>query len=91
VLVKETGVPTAPATMGYTPERQASFYRALREAFPPTAQQAFAYFSAFDAAWRVNDRHPTPGPQPQEGSWGIFEESRVPKPAASDVPLLLRR
>ena len=91
VLVKETGVPTAPATMGYTPERQAGFYRALREAFPPTAQHAFAYFSAFDAAWRVNDRHPTPGPQPQEGSWGILEESRVPKPAASDVPLLRAR
>jgi exo-beta-1,3-glucanase (GH17 family) len=88
VLVKETGVPTAPAAMGYTPERQADFYRALRSVFLPSSSQAFAYFSAFDAAWRVDDTHPTPGPQPQEGSWGIFEESRRPKAAAREIPLL---
>lgn len=88
VLVKETGVPTAPASMGYTPARQASFYRALRAQFVPSAMQAFAYFSAFDAGWRVNDTHPTTGPQPQEGSWGLYEESRLPKPAARNVPLL---
>jgi len=91
VLVKETGVPTAPSSMGYTPERQAAFYRSLREAFPSSARQAFAYFSAFDAAWRVNDRHPTPGPQPQEGSWGLYEEARAPKPAAVEVPRLRAR
>lgn len=88
VLVKETGVPTAPAARGYTPARQAAFYRALRAQLPPTSRQAFAYFSAFDAAWRVNDSHPTAGPQPQEGSWGLFTEQRQPKAAALEVPLL---
>ena len=86
-LVKETGVPTAPAAMGYTPARQAGFYRALRAQFPPTGQRAFAYFSAFDAPWRVNDAHPSPGAQPQEGSWGLFDAGRRPKPAALDLPV----
>jgi exo-beta-1,3-glucanase (GH17 family) len=88
LLVKETGVPTAPPAMGYTRARQAGFYRALRTQFPPTARSAFAYFSAFDALWRVNDAHPSPGPQPQEGSWGLFDEARRPKPAALELPLL---
>lgn len=91
VLVKETGVPTAPASMGYTRERQASFYGALRTAFPPSPLRAWAYFSAFDAAWRVADTHPTAGPQPQEGSWGLYEESRAPKPAARELMPLPRR
>jgi exo-beta-1,3-glucanase (GH17 family) len=85
-LVKETGVPTAPAAMGYTPARQAGFYRALRAQFPSTRRRAFAYFSAFDAPWRVNDAHPSPGAQPQEGSWGLFDAARRQKPAARDVP-----
>ena len=88
LFVKETGVPTAPASMGYTVARQAGFYRALRAQFAPTGQRAFAYFSAFDAPWRVNDAHPTSGPQPQEGSWGLFDEARHPKQAAREVPLL---
>lgn len=88
VLVKETGVPTAPASMGFDVARQASFYAALRAVFPSSRSRAFAYFSAFDAAWRVDDTHPTAGPQPQEGSWGLFEESRTPKPAARELPLL---
>jgi exo-beta-1,3-glucanase (GH17 family) len=90
LLVKETGVPTAPAAMGFTPARQAGFYRALRVQLPPSSRLAFAYFSAFDAAWRVDDTHPTAGPQPQEGSWGLYEESRGPKPAAIELPLLGR-
>ena len=91
LLVKETGVPTAPAALGYTQSRQAGFYRALRAQLPPSSRQAFAYFSAFDASWRVNDAHPTAGPQPQEGSWGLFTEQRQPKPAARELPLLPRQ
>jgi exo-beta-1,3-glucanase (GH17 family) len=89
VLVKETGVPTAPATLGYTPARQASFFAELRRQLPPTRERAFGYFSAFDAAWRVHDSHPgVTTPQPQEGSWGLWNEDRSPKPAASAIPAL---
>jgi exo-beta-1,3-glucanase (GH17 family) len=88
VLVKETGVPTAPAEAGYTPERQASFYRALRAAFPPDRDQAFAYFAAFDAPWRVADEQAVPGHHPEEAHWGLWEEDRRPKPAANEIPRL---
>lgn len=92
ILVKETGVPTAPANQGFTAQRQASFFAELRRQLPPTPQRAFAYFSAFDAAWRVNDSHPgVTTPQQQEGSWGLFDEQRRPKPAALAVPVLPAR
>lgn len=89
VLVKETGVPTAPAERGFNPERQAAFYAELRRQFPPSRDRAFAWFSAFDAAWRVHDAHPgETEPQPQEGSWGLWTEDRRPKPAVAGIPTL---
>jgi exo-beta-1,3-glucanase (GH17 family) len=90
VLVKETGVPTAPAAMGFTPQRQAGVYKSLKNQFIPDEHRAFAWFSAFDAPWRVNDSHPTAGPQPQEGSWGLYTEDRKPKLVISQLPLLGR-
>lgn len=89
ILVKETGVPTAPAAAGFSPQRQASFFAELRRQFPPSRERAFGYFSAFDAAWRVTDSHPgVTTPQPQEGSWGLWQEDRRPKPAAQALPVL---
>ncbi|HTO58453.1 MAG TPA: hypothetical protein VMJ74_11695 [Pseudomonadales bacterium] len=82
ILVKETGVPTAPAESGYTPQRQASFYAALRARFAPSATRAFAYFAAFDAPWRVDDANPVPGVHPEEAHWGLYDAQRRPKPAA---------
>lgn len=90
VLIKETGVPTAPASMGFTAERQAAFWSSLRTQFVPGRQRAVASFSAFDAPWRVNDEHPTAGPQPQEGSWGLYDAQRRPKSAALALPPLVR-
>lgn len=88
ILVKETGVPTAPNKAGYSETRQASFYRELRGRFPPTAVRAFAYFSAFDAPWRVADSHPVPGYHPEEAHWGLFDDARRPKPVVAVIPLL---
>lgn len=86
VLVKETGVPTAPAARGYTPARQRSFYQALVRALPPTREHAFSWFAAFDAAWREFDWHPVPGPHPEEAHWGLFYEDRRPKPVLETLP-----
>jgi exo-beta-1,3-glucanase (GH17 family) len=55
ILVKETGVPTGPPSLGYSEAMQRDFYRALEGSLPPTARRAFAHFSAFDAPWRVAD------------------------------------
>ena len=69
ILVKETGVPTAPPSAGFSDARQASFYRELRRRFPATSDRAFAYFAAFDAPWRSADASPAPGPHPEEAHW----------------------
>lgn len=91
VLVKETGVPTAPSGKGYTPARQRSFYEALQHAFRSTPQRAFAWFAAFDAPWRAADWHPVPGEHPEEAHWGLFDAERRPKLVVEIIPRLERR
>lgn len=88
ILVKETGVPTAPRKAGYSESRQAAFYERLRERFPPAAVRAFAHFAAFDAPWRVNDSHAVPGYHPEEAHWGLYDDKRRPKPVVATIPLL---
>lgn len=90
ILVKETGVPTAPASGGFSPARQNSFYAELRRRFPPSATRAFAYFSAFDAPWRAFDANPVAGAAtgPEEAFWGLYDSQRAPKPAAIALPPL---
>jgi exo-beta-1,3-glucanase (GH17 family) len=88
ILVKETGVPTAPASAGFTDARQTSFYRELRGRFPATNDHAFAYFAAFDAPWRSEDATAVPGAHPEEAHWGLYDAARHAKPAARELPLL---
>jgi len=91
ILVKEVGVPTAPTDLGFTPERQDAFYRALRQRFPPSSRRAFAYFSAFDAPWRAYDEIPAPAANAvhtAEAHWGLFDPYRKPKPAVAQIPPL---
>ena len=88
ILVKETGVPTAPASAGFTPQRQATFYAELRRRLPASSMRAFAYFSAFDAPWRAHDAGPVAGAAagPEEAYWGLYDSERRPKPAALALP-----
>ena len=88
ILVKETGVPTAPESAGFSAPRQARFYAALGRQFPASRQRAFAWFAAFDAAWREHDWHPVPGKHPEEAHWGLFFEDRRPKPVITALPAL---
>ena len=88
ILVKETGVPTAPANSGFSETGQAAFYQALRQRFPATGARAFAYFSAFDAPWRAQDVTPVGPARPEEAHWGLYDAARRPKPAARELPAL---
>jgi exo-beta-1,3-glucanase (GH17 family) len=88
ILVKETGVPTAPAAAGFSEAGQADFFRELRQRFPATRARAFAYFSAFDAPWREQDVTPVGPARAEEAHWGLFDGARHPKPAARDLPAL---
>jgi exo-beta-1,3-glucanase (GH17 family) len=94
ILVKETGVPSAPASAGFSEAGQASFYAQLQRLLPPTSARAFAYFAAFDAPWRAYDALTVPGAAPQgahpeEAHWGLYDADRRPKAAARELPLLL--
>ncbi|HYM35687.1 MAG TPA: hypothetical protein VET48_09850 [Steroidobacteraceae bacterium] len=88
VLIKETGIPTAPAENGFSAERQMSFYKELQLRLPPTRELAFAYFSAFDAPWRVADTHPTDGFHPEEAHFGLYSEDRKQKQVLTIIPAL---
>jgi len=88
ILVKETGIPTAPEAEGFTPEKQKAFYTELARQLPPSRDLAFAYFSAFDAPWRVYDESAVAGSHPEEAHWGLFTETREPKPVMQTVPKL---
>ncbi len=88
ILVKETGVPTAPAAAGFSEARQADFFRELRQRFAATRARAFAYFSAFDAPWRAQDVTPVGPARAEEAHWGLYDGGRHPKPAAQELPAL---
>jgi exo-beta-1,3-glucanase (GH17 family) len=92
ILVKETGVPTAPESAGFSEARQAAFYRELRARLVPSEARAFAYFAAFDAPWRATDATfvpgAHPGAHPEEAHWGLFDAGRHPKAAARELPPL---
>jgi exo-beta-1,3-glucanase (GH17 family) len=93
MLVKETGVPTAPESAGFSEARQAGFYRELRRVLPPGRTQTFAYFAAYDAPWRAYDATGvlgTPAVHPEEAHWGLYDEARRPKAAARELPPLAR-
>ncbi len=88
LLVKETGVPTAPESQGFSEARQAGFYRELRHALPASRTQTFAYFAAFDAPWRAYDATGVPGApgvHPEEAHWGLYDAERRPKLAAREL------
>lgn len=88
ILVKETGTPTGPKSLGFSEDMQSAFYRALERQFAPSESRAFSYFSAFDAPWRVQDFMPMPGAHPEESHWGIFTEDRRPKSIIAGIPRL---
>jgi exo-beta-1,3-glucanase (GH17 family) len=88
ILIKETGLPSAPATGGFSVTRQAAFYKELRARFPPNSARAFAYFVAFDAPWRAHDATGVPGPHPEEAYWGLYDANRKRKLAVDQLPPL---
>lgn len=88
ILVKETGIPTAPADQGFSTTLQADFYRALAQRVPADRSRTFAYFSAFDAPWRSHDATATAGTYPEEAHWGLYTEKRIAKPVIDTIPPL---
>ena len=87
VLVKETGVPSGPESDGFTPAGQARFWKSLASRLPPTRSHAFAYFEAFDSAWKpARATDAPPQKRAREAWWGFYDRDGRPKPALAAVP-----
>jgi exo-beta-1,3-glucanase (GH17 family) len=87
VLVKETGLPSGPASDGFSDSAQAAFWSALARRLPATGHHAFAYFEAFDCPWKpARALDAPPEKRPREAFWGFWDADGRPKPVLSAVP-----
>jgi exo-beta-1,3-glucanase (GH17 family) len=81
VLIKETGVPSAPSDEGFTPARQRTFWRALIRRLRSEEHASVAFFEAFDAPWKIDEIARDSGVRDErEGAWGWFTTHRRAKP-----------
>lgn len=82
LIIKETGLPSGPASKGFTRENQSAFWKELLKQFVPSEARAVSFFEAFDAPWKPAV---TMGNFPgfdysQEEYWGFFTVDGKPKP-----------
>ena len=84
VLVKETGVPSGPASLGLTESGQVEFWTALAARLPPTRAHAVVRFEAFDAPWKTASVAAQTGDvRPTEAYWGFFRADGSAKPVVA--------
>lgn len=76
ILISETGYPSGPAVLGYSPARQAEYVeKATREAFMSQEVTGIGIWRYVDTAWRSFP--------PQENHFGLFDSKGNPKPTWS--------
>ncbi len=80
ILIKETGLPSAPAEGGFSAQHQAQFWSALQRRLPPQAGRGVAVFEAFDQPWKPEQARAEFGFHSEEAHWGIYRSDREPKP-----------
>jgi exo-beta-1,3-glucanase (GH17 family) len=90
LIVKETGLPSGPASMGYTEAYQSAFWSEILKQFPASETRAFSCFEAFDAPWKpAVTREYFPGSDHlQEAYWGFFTVDGKPKPVVNAIRLI---
>lgn len=81
ILIKETGLPSAPEHQGFTEQRQAAFWAQLLQRIPANATQNIAGFEAFDAPWKPRELQDEFGHlEESEAHWGLFRHDGSAKP-----------
>ena len=85
ILVKETGLPSGPQELGFTPDRQALFWRLLSTRVNANDKHAIAYFEAYDQPWKAENARAEFGLHPEEGHWGFYDVDGRAKPALQAV------
>ncbi|MEW6261195.1 MAG: hypothetical protein AB1547_14970, partial [Thermodesulfobacteriota bacterium] len=81
VLIHETGMPSGPDQLGYSPEGQKSFWKQLHEMLHGIPGIRPVVFEAFDAPWKPGVMAETfPGNHSSESFWGFWDTRGVAKP-----------
>lgn len=84
ILIKETGLPSAPERQGFTEPRQAEFWALLLERIPADAKHNIAGFEAFDAPWKPHELKDEFGRlEESEAHWGLFRQDGSAKPTVN--------
>ena len=74
LLISETGYPSGPSFLGYSPSRQSEYVEnASREAFAFANVTGIGIWRYIDTSWRSFP--------PQENHFGLFDKKGSPKPA----------
>ena len=74
VMVSETGYPSGPSFLGYSPDRQAEYVEgASRQAYALDGVTGIGIWRYIDTSWRSFP--------PQENHFGLFDNRGSPKPA----------
>ena len=82
ILIKETGLPSAPESQGFSEQRQADFWTLLLKRIPPGPTHNIAGFEAFDAPWKPRELQDEFGHlEESEAHWGLFRQDGSAKPA----------
>lgn len=85
ILVKETGLPSGPKALGFTPERQARFWRLLNARLAADTTRTIAFFEAYDQPWKAENARQEFGLHPEEGYWGFYDSQGRAKPVLQEL------
>lgn len=87
LIVKETGVPSGPATMGYTEAHQSAFWSEILKQSDASETRSVSCFEAFDAPWKpAVTKGFFPGSEHfQEAYWGFFTMEGKSKPVVNAI------
>jgi len=87
LVIKETGLPSGPASTGFTEAHQSAFWAEILKQSPPSETRAVSGFEAFDAPWKpavVSGYFPG-SDHVQEAYWGFFTVDGKSKPVVNAI------
>jgi exo-beta-1,3-glucanase (GH17 family) len=87
LIVKETGLPSGPASSGFTEAHQSAFWAEILKQSVASESRAVSCFEAFDAPWKpAVTRGYFPGSDHfQEAYWGFFTVDGKSKPVVNAI------
>jgi exo-beta-1,3-glucanase (GH17 family) len=90
LIVKETGLPSGPASTGFTETHQSAFWSEILKQSGASETRAVSCFEAFDAPWKpAVTRGYFPGSDHlQEAYWGFFTVEGKSKPVMNAIRLI---